>query len=251
MFSYFIQNKVWNTSGSGSFGTDIDEMYQHSIKIAKQYKDNLGPSLDGKVMLEIGTGFTRATMLYLIKEHNLSKVYCYDKFNVLHKNDEKIIDKYELREYLSRLVYISGDNIELTKNIERESVDYIVSNAVLEHVDDLELLFDNLIKVLKRGGEMYHKVDLRCHNKFKVHGELYFHTFSENVWNIMGRNIGHPNRTTVDQYVSLFDRMNLRYIFNTVSEFPNSELLKASSYLNRIDVDLLKTSIFEVSLFKL
>ena len=51
--------------------------------------------------------------------------------------DKKITKHFCLEDYLVRLEYISGGNQLLAEKIQSNSVDYVVSNAVLEHVDDL------------------------------------------------------------------------------------------------------------------
>ncbi len=250
VLAYILQNnQILNSSGTGEFGNTIEEMYLHNVNVAQLYAKNYGGDLNNKVVLEVGTGFTRATMLYMIKECNLKKAYCYDRFNCLHENDDKIIQKYDLEPYLEKLEYISGVNEELLK-IEHSSIDYVVSNAVLEHVDTLELLFDVLSKLLKTEGEMYHKVDLRCHNRFKKHGELYFHTFSDAFWNMMGGNIGQPNRKLLKEYLSLFDDFDLVCSTNVFEQFSDEELKKAESYLNNANIHDYKVAVAEFKLCK-
>ncbi|SKB26427.1 methyltransferase domain-containing protein [Malaciobacter marinus] len=250
ILAYILQNnQILNSSGSGEFGKTIDEMYSHGANVAKLFAENYDGNLENKVVLEIGTGYTRATMLYMIKEYNLQKAYCYDRFNCLHENDNKIIEKYNLEPYLEKLEYISGINKELLK-IENLSIDYVVSNAVLEHVDTLELLFSVLEKVLKIDGQMYHKVDLRCHNRFKIHGELYFHTFGEKFWNMMGGNIGQPNRKLLKDYLKLFDTCNLECSTTIFEQFSEEELKKAKSYLKIENLDDYKVAVAEFKLCK-
>jgi SAM-dependent methyltransferase len=249
--AYILQNnKFLNSSGDGEFDKDVDGMFQYAVSTAKQYKDIYSGNLEYKIVLEIGTGFTRATMLYMIKEYNLKKVYCYDRFNCLHENDKKIIEKFNLTKYLNKLEYISGTNDEISKNIEANSIDYIVSNAVLEHVDDMDLLFTNLNNVLADDGQMYHKVDLRCHNRFKLHGELYFHTFSKKLWNMMGGNIGQPNRKLVCDYLECFNKFNLICEVNKSEEFTSEEMNKAKIYLETNDMFKYIISVVEFRLCK-
>ncbi len=251
MFAYFFQNHMQvNFSGEGEFGSSLEDHYNHIVDRAKLYFENYNGDLSNKIVLEIGTGLTRAQMLYMIKEYNLEKVYSYDRFNCLSSNDKNIIEKYKLNSYLTRLEYITGVNDEIGKNIKKESVDYIVSNAVLEHVDNLDLLFKNLNKVLNPIGKMYHKIDLRCHNKFKKYGELYFHFFSDSLWYKMGGKIGHPNRKLVEDYVELFKRFDLNFELNSVEEFSDNELVKAKKYLKIDNIEKYKIAVVEFVLYK-
>lgn len=47
--------------------------------------------------------------------------------------------------------------------IEEGSVDFLISNAVMEHVDDLEFAYDACARWLIKGGCMSHGIDFRCH----------------------------------------------------------------------------------------
>lgn len=48
--------------------------------------------------------------------------------------------------------------------IERSSIDMVFSQAVLEHVDDLESVYRTMGLWLKAGGLLSHQIDFRCHN---------------------------------------------------------------------------------------
>ena len=246
MLAYILQNnQILNSSGSGEFGNTLDEMYEYGIKVAELYNEDYKGNLKNKVVLEIGTGYTRVAMLHMIKNYGISRVYCYDRFNCLHQDEQKLIEKYNLSSYLDKLKYITGTNDEISKQIQQQSIDYIVSNAVLEHVDDLELLFKNLTYVIKDNGTMYHKVDLRCHNRFKNFGELYFHTFDDTLWKAMGSNIGQPNRKLLKNYINLFERFDLNYYTNILEEFSYDELEMAKKYLTGKSIKDYKTAIVE------
>lgn len=250
IIAYILQNNnIFNSSGSGEFGDTIEEMYSRNLSLANLYAKNFDGDLQNKTVLELGTGFSRSAMLYLVKKFNLKKAYCYDRFKCLHKNDLEIIKIYGLSPYLEKIEYISGVNEHLLK-IKLSSIDYVVSNAVLEHVYDLELLFSLLIKLLKDNAQMYHKVDLRCHNRFKKYGELYFHTFSDKFWKMMGSNIGQPNRKLLNEYHRLFDKLNLSYSTKIIEEFSDEELAKALGYLNNIDIQEYKAAIIDFKICK-
>ena len=47
--------------------------------------------------------------------------------------------------------------------IRRESIDLVYSQAVLEHVDDLELTYSALHSWLRKGGYMSHQIDFKSH----------------------------------------------------------------------------------------
>jgi hypothetical protein len=251
ILSYILQNnKILNPSGEADFSKDVDDMYNRIKSIAELYASNYNSDLTNKVILEIGTGFTISTMLYLIKEYNLKKVYCYDRFNCLDNNNKLIIDKYNLSQYLDKIEYIEGINEILVEKINSKEIDYIVSNAVLEHVDNLPLLFSILSKLLKDNGMMFHHVDLKCHNRFKKFGELYFHTFNDKTYNLMGNKIGQPNRKLVQDYVNIFKIQHLIHDTTILEYFTEQDMNKAIKYLSLSNDDINKYNIATVE-FKL
>lgn len=48
--------------------------------------------------------------------------------------------------------------------IPKNSVDLIISQAVMEHIDQLEETYTECFRCLKPGGFMSHQIDLRCHD---------------------------------------------------------------------------------------
>lgn len=67
--------------------------------------------------------------------------------------------------------------------IERESVDMIISQAVLEHIDDLEGSYAAMFQWLKPGGFISHVIDFRSHGTSRTwNGHWAYPNF---VWNLM------------------------------------------------------------------
>jgi SAM-dependent methyltransferase len=89
------------------------------------------------------------------------------------------------------------------EQVGRESVDIIVSRAVLEHVFDIDAAFDAMHTLLKPGGLMAHKVDLRDHGLFTDGGQhaLTFLTIPDRTYRWMGEETaGLPNRVLMGWY---------------------------------------------------
>ena len=63
------------------------------------------------------------------------------------------------------------------------SVDLIISQAVMEHVDQLEEIYAECFRILKPGGVMSHQIDLRCHDT--AHEWNGHWKYSELTWCLM------------------------------------------------------------------
>ena len=240
IFAYLVQNflKI-NNQGFGRFL----KIHDNFVRISENYVNQLGPeAFTNKVILELGTGFSRSGMLYLIKKYNIKTVYCYDRYNCLHENELNIIKEQGLECYMDRLIYIVGENRDILNYIDIDSVDTIVSNAVLEFVSDLDSLAKVLGSVAKSDSVSFHKVDLKCHNKFKPYGELYFHTFSNYLWKLMGERVGQLNRKLPHEYVKNFNDNGFVCKMTNVEKFSKKDLLYAEKYLNVNNVQLYSTS---------
>lgn len=67
--------------------------------------------------------------------------------------------------------------------IPTNSVDLIISQAVMEHVDQLDEIYAECFRILKPGGFMSHQIDLRCHDtapEWNGHWK-----YSELTWRLM------------------------------------------------------------------
>lgn len=72
--------------------------------------------------------------------------------------------------------------------IEENSVDMIISQAVLEHVNDLGFLYGAMSRWLKRGGLMSHTIDFRSHGFAKKWNGHW--AYSDRIWKMITR--GRP-----------------------------------------------------------
>jgi SAM-dependent methyltransferase len=122
----------------------------------------------------------------------------------------------------SGIVEPDGEAIEVVRGtgIERAteifgpaSFDLIVSRAVVEHLYDTEAAFRTMDVLLRPGGRMAHKIDIRDHGMFTEGGQhpLSFLTVSPRVYGWMARNSGLPNRMLVDHYRRLVEEAGYEY----------------------------------------
>lgn len=132
--------------------------------------------------------------------------------------------------------------------IRPESVDMIFSQAVLEHVDDLEEAYRALSAWLKPGGLTSHQIDFKCHglaDRWNEHWRL-----SDPVWKLMrGRRPYLINREPCDTHLQLFGRNGLSVAYmkrvRWDAGIPRTEL--AQKYHHLSDEDLLTSGVFIIA----
>jgi SAM-dependent methyltransferase len=101
-----------------------------------------------------------------------------------------------------RLQYVYGRGFEDADVFSPTSFDLIVSNAVIEEIYDVDRAFDAMHRLLRPGGYLLHKIDLRDYGMFTKHGyhPLEFLTVPDVVYRHMVESTGQPNRRLVDYY---------------------------------------------------
>jgi SAM-dependent methyltransferase len=182
--------------------------------------------LAGKVLLEYGPGDLPGVAATMIAR-GAEKVWCVDRFplvNLSAKNAGVIADlaralpEIESARLLSCLVDPSDpgrgfdpSRIEYRVAADglsglRSTVDLVYSRAVLEHVNDLDATFNDMLAAMRPGAAAIHLVDLRSHGLHRT-SPLDFLTWSESAWRLMYSEKGVPNRWRLDRYRSLLERL--------------------------------------------
>ena len=111
--------------------------------------------------------------------------------------------------------------------LENESVDMIYSQAVLEHIDDLQNTYESMNLWLKPAGYMSHQIDFKCHgtaSEWNGHWK-----YSDFVWKLItGRRPYLLNREPHSTHVSLLKQEGFRIIYDgqyrTKSTLANHQL---------------------------
>lgn len=151
-------------------------------KIANEYiKYSLSKNIDlnGKTILEIGTGAINSIGYEITGRYHLNKYYSFEPFIQFDYQTDKLYLSRANSKY-SKPVENDHHRINSLQNIQKNSIDIIFSYSVLEHVSDLENITFDLKKCLKPSGSMIHIVDYRDHFfKYPYHFLLY----SGKAWN--------------------------------------------------------------------
>lgn len=134
-----------------------------------------------------------------------------------------------------------------TAEIRPEMVDWVFSQAVLEHVDDVQAAYLNLSRWLRHGGLMSHRIDYSSHG---ITREWNGHwTISESMWNIIrGKRAYLINRLPHSAHIAAMLRGGFHVLFEQRSA--GSACLRqklASTYRNLGDEDLTTTGAFIVA----
>jgi SAM-dependent methyltransferase len=146
---------------------------------------------------------------------------------------------------------ISGSTIQYkvpwydSNVIEAESLDMIFSQAVLEHVDELNLTYERMYSWLKPNGVMSHTIDFKSHgsaNEWNGHW-----TYGDFVWKLIkGKRPYFINRAPHSYHVKLMNETSFKIICDITSQLPSridrNDL--ASKFRNMPQGDLTTSSAF-------
>ena len=118
-------------------------------------------------------------------------------------------------------------------------VDLVVSQAVLEHVDNLDAMHGSVYRWLRRGGIVSHQIDYKCHNTASQWNGHY--TYSNFFWRIIrGRRPYLINREPHSKHVTLLKthgyRVRTQNLNRAVSKLKRTEL--AQGFRDLSDDDL-------------
>ena len=93
-----------------------------------------------------------------------------------------------------------------SKNVtEQGPIDMVFSQAVLEHVDDLDETYRTVSGLLRSGGVMSHQIDYRCHGTASQWNGHW--TYPDFIWRmIRGRRSYLINREPHSKYVDLLNK---------------------------------------------
>jgi SAM-dependent methyltransferase len=190
----------------------------------------LRPSdLEGRDVLELGPG-NNLSVAILCLAAGARRVVCIDRFRsrpnvvqverayqLLHARLSEI-ERERCRDVFDgvrpdapadpdgRLAYLWDCGIEgAEKRLGIGRFDLIISTAVLEHVASVEAAIRSMSKLLRPGGRIIHRVDLRSHEDEESH-PLEFLTHSVFVWRLMTSHTGEPNRQRASEYCRLLEK---------------------------------------------
>ena len=201
------------TSESGSHDDlspqDVMEAMRGQVRAYFEFGDLTERAIEGREILEVGPGNNLSVGILMLAAGAL-RVVCIDKFQsrpnlaqaaasyaILHESltqqerqccGDVFAGAIPLvsQHHTGRLVYDWNCAIEgAERTLGTTRFDFILSTAVLEHVRSVEAAIRSMYLLLKPGGRMIHRVDLRSHEEDEESHPLDFLTHSSFAWRLM------------------------------------------------------------------
>lgn len=205
----------------------IDEVFAE----LRETFDRYNITLENKKILELGPGNSIALALSCLfngaKKYQMADKY--SRFLKTKKQAKYLLDQisfFENKYHCKLHNFINKDNLgfnetilayipdgaEDLRNIPSHSIDIILSISVFEHIKDVEKSFQEMRRVLKEGGIMYHSIDLRDHYNFNE--PFKFLKYSDFIWDkfLTKEGYSYTNRLRVDDFEKLLTKHGFEII---------------------------------------
>ena len=235
----FARGNSESSDGATHRSKTLHESINYRGRVFQDYLTYSGLTVErlkGTRVLEVGPGDNLGVALKFLAA-GARQVVCLDKFFSKRDSIQQLDIYRELRRQLTEserrrfdsalslqddiiemnsdlLLYEYGMGMEdADKRFEAGSFDIIVSRAVVETFCEPDAAFRSMDNLLRAGGWMIHKIDLRDHGMFSSHGfhPLTFLTIRESIYRLMTRDSGKPNGLMVNYYQEKMRK--LRYSF--------------------------------------
>jgi SAM-dependent methyltransferase len=105
---------------------------------------------------------------------------------------------------------------------EIEGIDLIFSQAVMEHVADIEFAYQEMYNWLKKGGVMSHQIDFKTHEMTKEWNGHWF--IGEKMWKFLSRGRKYPmNRLPLSAHLKVMQKVGftIKYLVPVERINPN------------------------------
>jgi hypothetical protein len=183
---------------------------------------------------------------HILTEERLKSSLREDRIDEIRRGISSPGNSYETRDQSSKIYYCvpwyESDAID------PESVDMIYSQAVLEHVIDLQYTYEVLYNWLKKDGVMSHQIDFRCHKTAHQWNGHWAH--SDFIWKVLwGKRKYGLNRQPCSYHLAMMDRCKFDVVCQLKVTNPNGIRRQqlASRFGHLSDEDLTTSGAFIIS----
>ena len=261
-----IKYEFWQKIGLFRHGKMDVSSYALEVFKSHLIKSNI-KTLNDKTVLEIGPGDSVATAIIAhsygaesilldvgrFAKNDNSYFSLISKLKQDGKNPADINENDHLDQILtkSNATYLTN-GLEDLKKIKTNSVDFIFSQAVLEHIrlKDFNQIITEIYRVLKTNGVSSHQVDLRDH----LSENLNNLRFSEKTWesDLFSESGFYTNRISYDKMISIFKKINFNIDVKNIQRWKKLpiKIYKINKIFADTPEDILRIKVFDVILRK-
>lgn len=242
-----ISNKIWRIFSLFEHGRMLDIKYAY--KVFNSHFKHFRKISDTPTILELGPGDSLFSGIFSWNNGCRSILIDTDKFaeKALNKYISQIyassvdidkLSKLEADDWLSKIgcTYLT-DGLNSIKLLPDESIDFIFSQAVMEHIfkEQYESYVEEMYRVLKRGGVSSHRIDYKDH----LASSLNNLRFSDNIWesNVFRNSGFYTNRLRASQTLNIFERAGFVVSVIKTEKFDGMPLDKADLDIQFRDLD--------------
>ncbi|MEQ9379246.1 MAG: methyltransferase domain-containing protein [Pirellulales bacterium] len=208
------RGNIETESGARHRHGNIEKSVDYVDRVFRDYKDyggveefygricEIGPGDNFGVALRfLGAGAAQVVAIdrFYPRRDAAYQSRLYGKLSEAHGLSNLFRGRYDEASLIG-LKYLPGTPAESYFRPDNGSFDFIVSRAVLEHLQDPINSLTRMFDCLAPGGMMIHRDDLRDHGMFPYHHPLTFLTISEPIYRRMVSNSGKPNRVLANSY---------------------------------------------------
>ena len=219
--------RIDSFSGSSLTAVPVDQSVAYINRVYDEFVcyGKLQPQdIEDKTVVEIGPGDNAGVLLRFLAA-GARRAWAADKYYSKHdieherriyqtlraglsaaereRFDTAVLLEPKLQFQPDRLQYFYGKEArEIDQVIPAGSVDLVISRVALQEVGEIDGAFQAMDRVLRAGGRMIHKIDLRDDGMFSSCGfhPREFLTISERVYHWMADETNRPNRRMLNYY---------------------------------------------------
>jgi len=212
-------------NGAAHANMDLQSSLDYVEEVYGDYIQYAGIKHFSGTIVEIGPGDNFGVSLLML-QNGAQEVFAIDRFysrrdeSYQNKIYQTLSDKYGMADLfdgapseknISNLNYKYGQPAETFFETSPQTYDAVVSRAVFEHLFAPIKALSDATTQMNPGGCQVHEIDLRDHGMFQGHHPLTFLTVAQNIYKMMTKNAGRPNRIMMNSYRDWLDKSGLEY----------------------------------------
>jgi SAM-dependent methyltransferase len=248
----FLKLRIFD-HGKNDFEREFQVFNKHFLAVKNHIPKN------DFVVLELGPGYSFSSAVF---------VHCFGgKLTYLVDQGDFVNKNHECRRFTALIEFLKNkgiksrgginykyltDGLQSLKRITSNSIDFIFSNAVIEHIKKNEFvpIMIELKRILKENGVCSHEIDLKDH----LEKSLEHLRFSEEFWerDIVYNSGFYTNRFRFSEIIKIFKDLGFKYKLIDLKKFnklPINNKKINIRFRNLPESDLLISS-FQILLFK-